>query len=68
MDNPDKLATQGTQDTLMKTGNIGYTRYIDHNPDKLATQGTQDTLMKTGNIGYTRYIDEDWQHWVHKIY
>ena len=52
----------------MKTGNIGYTRYIDHNPDKLATQGTQDTLMKTGNIGYTRYIDEDWQHWVHKIY
>ena len=45
MDNPEELATQGTQDE--ETGNIGYTRRRNwqhrvHKTKKLATQGTQD--------------------------
>ena len=57
MDNPEKLAIQGTQDEEKprETGNIGYTRrrktqrnwqYRVHktkkNTEKLAIQGTQD--------------------------
>jgi len=64
MDNPDTLATLGTQDTGRRqsryTGNIGYTKTQDEdNPDTLATLGTQDTGRRqsryTGNIGYTRH-------------
>ena len=42
MDNPEKLATQGTQD--------------EDNPEKLTTQGTQDEdkHKESDNIGYTR--------------
>ena len=70
-DNPEKLATQGTQDTEQ----INVREYRRDNkkdiPEKLATQGTQDTRQinfreyrrgkkkgqsrETGNIGYTRH-------------
>jgi hypothetical protein len=45
MDNPEELATLGTQDE--ETGNIGYTRRRNwqhwvHKTKKLATLGTQD--------------------------
>ena len=69
MDNPEKLATQGAQDT----GQIHVREYRKgnkkDNPEKLATQGAQDTgqihvreyrkgnkkgqSRETGNIGYT---------------
>ena len=39
MDNPDKLATLGTQDTGLRQKE----RSRMDNPDKLATLGTQDT-------------------------
>ena len=70
-DNPEKLATLGTQDT----GQIHVREYRKgnerDNPEKLATLGTQDTgqiyvreyrtgnekgqSRETGNIGYTRH-------------
>ena len=70
-DNPETLATQGTQDT----GQINVREYRrgneKDNPEKLATQNTQDTGQidvreqqrgnkkghsgETGNIGYTRH-------------
>ena len=71
MDNPEKLATYGTQDEgaikhgqSRETGNIGYTRRraIKHGQSR-----------ETGNIGYTRRrgnqtwtIQRNWQHMVHK--
>ena len=67
--NPEKLATQGTQDEdkqnkhttqSRETGNIGYTRRrqtiqkTQHNPEKLATQGTQDDDKQ--NKHTTQYV------------
>jgi hypothetical protein len=66
MDNPEKLATLGTQDTGQRqtkqgaikngqsreTGNIGNTRH------KMKTNKTR------GNQEWT--IQRNWQHWVHK--
>ena len=69
MDNPEKLATLGTQDTRQRLEK---------------TKGTikNGQSRETGNIGYTRYrtkvrenqrdnqewtIQRHWQHWVHKI-
>ena len=69
MDNPEKLATLGTQDTRQRLEK---------------TKGTikNGQSRETGNIGYTRYktkvrenqkdnqewtIQRNWQHWVHKI-
>ena len=40
MDNPEKLATQGTQDEDKQNKN---------NPEKLATQGTQDEDKQSKN-------------------
>jgi hypothetical protein len=59
-DNPEKLATLGTQDEEKQnttqpreTGNIGYTRRRKtkqkHNPEKLATLGTQDEEKQNKN-------------------
>ena len=64
MDNLEKLATLGTQDTgrqieeaikngqSRETGNIGYTRHR--------------TLDRMSNQEWT--IQRDWQHWVHKTH
>ena len=69
MDNPEKLATLGTQDTGQRLEK---------------TKGTikNGQSRETGNIGYTRYrtkvrenqrdnqewtIQRNWQHWVYKI-
>ena len=62
MDNPETLATLGTQDT------------DEDNPETLTTLGTQDTGRRqsrdTDNIGHTRHrtktIQRHWQHWAHK--
>ena len=70
MDNPEKLATQGTQDTGQINGREYRRGNEKDNPEKLATQGTQDKdkqmlenteeAIKNGqpretvNIGYTR--------------
>ena len=46
MDNPEKLATQGTQEKTKQNKN---------NPEKLATQGTQEKTKQKHNticIGY----------------
>jgi hypothetical protein len=67
MDNPEKLATLGIQDTGQRqakqgaikngqsreTGNIGYTR---HRTKTNKTKGHQEWT-----------IQRNWQHWVHKI-
>ena len=71
MDNPEKLATQGTQDTGQINGREYRRGNEKDNPEKLATQGTQDKdkqmlenteeAIKNGqpretvNIGYTRH-------------
>ena len=47
MDNPEKLATQGTQDEEKQNKN---------NPEKLATQGTQDEERQNKNT--TQYVQE----------
>ena len=70
-DNPDILATLGTQDTgqIMLDNTEGVMK--KDNPEKLATLGTQDTgqihvreyrrgnekgqSRETGNIGYSRH-------------
>jgi hypothetical protein len=66
MDNPEKLATLGIQDTGQRQAKQG------------AIKNGQS--RETGNIGYTRYrtktnktrglqewiIQRHWQHWVHK--
>ena len=67
-DNPDKLATQGSQDA----GQINakeYGRVNQKNQEKLAAQGTQDTAQvnvreyQMGNEkGQSR---ETWQHRLH---
>ena len=44
MDNPDKLATQGTQYEALET--TAWESKMD-NPDKLATQGTQYEALET---------------------
>ena len=76
-DNPEKLATQDTQDT----GQINVREYrrgnTKGNPEKLATQGKQYTgqinvreyrrgnkkgqSRETGNIGYTRHKTNTFQ-------
>ena len=43
MDNPETLATQGTQDTSRGQQTIDDTEREMDNPEKLVTQGTQDT-------------------------
>ena len=45
MDNPEKLATQGTQDTSQGKQTLENTKEQSEmdNPETLATQGTQDT-------------------------
>ena len=45
MDNPETLATQGTQDTSQGKQTLGNTQGAirNDNPETLATQGTQDT-------------------------
>ena len=58
MYNPEKLATQGTQDE--ETGNIGYTRRRNwqhrvHKTKKLATQGTQDEDKQNHNAMCVRH-------------
>ena len=71
-DNPDILATLGTQDTgqIMLDNTEGVMK--KDNPEKLATLGTQDTgqinvreyrmgnkkgqSRETGKIGYTRHM------------
>jgi hypothetical protein len=45
MNNPEKLATQGTQDEEKQSKN---------NPEKLATQGTQDEEKQSKNT--TQYV------------
>ena len=47
MDNPEKLATQGTQDEEKQNKN---------NPEKLATQGTQDEERQ--NKDTIQYVQE----------
>ena len=42
MKNPEKLATQGTQDEDNKRQRIPKGQSKMNNPEKLATQGTQD--------------------------
>jgi hypothetical protein len=70
MDNPEILATLGTQDTgqSRNTGNIGHTRY---RTKTTVTEGTNKNgqSRNTSNIGHTRYrtIQKYWQHWAHKI-
>ena len=68
MDNPEKLATQGTQDEEDKTKTIQRNwqhrvhKTKKNNPEKLATQGTQDEekqSRETGNIEYTRRSKEN---------
>ena len=70
-DNPEKLVTQGTQDTGQIHVRENRRGYEKDNPEKLATYGTQDTgqinageyrsgsekgqSRETGNIGYTRH-------------
>ena len=70
MDNPEKLETQGTQDT----GQINVREYRmgsqNRNPKKLETQGKQDT----GQINVREYrrgnqkgaIQRNWKHRAHK--
>jgi hypothetical protein len=68
MENPEKVATLGTQDTGQRlekakgaiknqqsreSGNIGYTRH-----------GTKVRESQRGNQEST--IQRKWQHWVHK--
>ena len=71
-DNPEKLATLGTQDTGQINVRENRRGYEKDNPEKLATYGTQDTgqinageyrrgnekgqSRETGNIGYTRHM------------
>ena len=71
-DNPEKLATLGTQDTGQKnvresrrgnekeqsreTGNIGYTRQIKVREYRSGKKKGQS--RETGNIGYTRQIND----------
>ena len=50
MDNPEKLATQSTQDEEKQSreiGNIRVHKTKKNNPEKLATQSTQDEVKKT---------------------
>ena len=70
MDNPQKLATQDTQDTRQINVREYRRGNKKNNPEKLATQDTQDTgkihvreyrrgnqkgkSRETGNIGYPR--------------
>jgi hypothetical protein len=56
--NPEKLATQGTQDKEKQSKN---------NPEKWATQGTQDKekqSRETGNTGHTRQRKTIKGNWV----
>ena len=65
MDNPEKLATQGTQDeekqnTTQRNWQHGVHKTkknktkTQHNPEKLATQGTQDEEKQNKNK--TQYV------------
>ena len=73
MDNPETLATLGTQDTGRRETKQGQSRM--DNPETLTTLGTQDTGRRQtkqinvrenrrGNQEWT--IQRTWQHWVHK--
>ena len=66
-DNPEKLATQGTQET----GQIHVREYRSgnnekYNPEKLATQGTQDTGILENTEGVIKKRTIQRQLWVHK--
>ena len=50
MNNPEKLATQGTQDEDNKRQRIPKGQSKMNNPEKLATQGTQDEDNKRQRI------------------
>ena len=50
MDNPQKLARQGTQDEDNKRQRIPKGQSKMKNPEKLATQGTQDEENKRQRI------------------
>jgi hypothetical protein len=60
--NPEKLATQGTQDKekqSRETGNTGHTKQSKNNPEKLATQGTQDKEKQSRETGNTGHVSLD---------
>ena len=54
MDNPQKLATQGTPDEDNKRQRIPKGQYKMNNPEKLAIQGTQDKDKQNKNT--TQYV------------
>ena len=71
MDNPNTLATLGTQNTeQIDSKPKGHSRM--DNSETLATLGTQDTGRKQLNVRENRRgvqewrIQRHWQNWVHK--
>ena len=73
MDNPETLATQGTQDTSRGQQTLENTNEKSEmdNPEKLVTQGTQDTSQGQQTLENTqgairKTILRHWQHRVHR--
>ena len=79
MDNPEKLATRGTQDTgrrqSRETGNTRNTKHRTKtyktkntmdNPEKLATRGTRDTGRRHTKQKTQWIIQRNWQHKEHE--